>query len=73
MKQFKIIFEYLDNTWITSCEELRITLEGHSFDELISRIKMAVKEIVETELNYKGNIKLIITVQDRIEEMKVAG
>ena len=73
MKQFKVVFEYLDNMWIASCEELRITLEEGSFDALIVRMKIAVQEIAELELGHRGDIKLVISMQDRIEEIRAVG
>ena len=73
MKQFKIVFEYIDKMWIASCEELRITLEEGSFDALVIRMKMAIQDIAEVEMNYKGDIKLIITMLDRFEEIKAVG
>ena len=73
MKQFNTIFEYHDKMWIASCEELRITLEEGSFDALVIRMKIAIQEIAEVELGHKGDIKLVITTQDRIEEIKAVG
>jgi len=64
MKQFKTVFEYLDKMWIASCDELRITLEEGSFDALVVRMKIAVQEIAELELGHKGDIKLLISMQD---------
>ena len=71
--QFRTVFEYFEKMWIASCEELRITLEEGSFDALVVRMKIAIQEIAEVELGHKGDIKLIITVQDRIEEIKAVG
>ncbi|MCL2408697.1 MAG: DUF1902 domain-containing protein [Oscillospiraceae bacterium] len=73
MRQLKTVFEYLDKMWVASCEELRITLEEGSFDALVVRMKIAVQDIAEVELGHKGDIKLIITMQDRIEEIKAVG
>ncbi|MCL2856892.1 MAG: DUF1902 domain-containing protein [Oscillospiraceae bacterium] len=73
MKQFKTVFEYIDKMWIASCDELKITLEEGSFDALVVRMKIAVQEIAEVELGHKGDIKLVITTQDRIEEIKAVG
>jgi len=73
MKQFKTVFEYLDKMWIASCAELRITLEEGSFDALVVRMKIAIQEIAELELGHTGDIKLVITMQDRIEEIKAVG
>ena len=73
MKQFITVFEYSDGMWIASCDELRITLEAGSFDALVVRMKIAIQEIAELELGHKGDIKLLITMQDRIDEIKAVG
>ena len=73
MRQFKTVFEYFDKMWIASCEELKITLEEGSFDALVIRMKIAIQEIAELELGHKGDIRLIITMQDRIDEIKAVG
>ncbi len=70
MMQFKTVFEYSNKMWIAHCEELRITLEEGSFDALTVRMKIAIQEIAELELGYKGDINLLITVKDRIENIK---
>ena len=73
MKQFEIVFEYHDKIWIASCDELRITLEEGSFDALVVRMKVAIQEIVELELGFKGDIKLLIIMKNRIENIKAVG
>ena len=73
MKQYKTVFEFIDKMWIASCEELKITLEEGSFDALAIRMKIAIQEIADVELGYKGDIRLVISVPDRIEEIKAAG
>ena len=73
MRQFRTVFTYYDKTWIASCDELRITLEEGSFDALVIRMKVAIQEIAEIELGYKGDIRLIISVQERIDEIKAVG
>ena len=73
MKQFKTIFEYHDRMWVANCEELKITLEEGSFDALVVRMKTAIQEIAALELGHKGDIRLIITMQDRIDEIKAVG
>ena len=72
MRQFKTVFEYHDKMWIASCDELKITLEEGSFDALVVRMKIAIQEIAEVELGHKGDIRLVITMKDRIEEIKAA-
>ena len=73
MKQFKTVFEYFDKVWIANCEELRLTLEEGSFDALIVRMKIAIQDIAQEELGHKGDICLLITMKDRIEEIKAVG
>jgi len=70
LRQFTIVLEYHDNIWIAQCDELRITLEGNSFDALVARMKIAIQEIAEVELGYYGDMRLVITVQDRIDDIK---
>ena len=70
MKRFTTIFEYSDKIWLARCEELRITLEEGSFDALVVRMKIAIQEIAEVELGHKGDIQLVITMQERIDEIK---
>ena len=55
MMQFIAVFEYFDKTWIASCKELKITLEEGSFDALAIRMKIAIQEIADIELGYKGD------------------
>ena len=70
MKQFRAVFSYCDKTWIASCDELRITLEEGSFDALVVRMKIAIQELAELELGYKGDIELLINMQDRVDRIK---
>jgi hypothetical protein len=70
MLQFKMIFEYSDKMWIAHCDELKITLEGNSFDALAVRMKTAIQEIALLEYGHRGDINLLITVKDRIESIK---
>ena len=60
MKQLKIKFVWTgDNRmWYATCDELRITLEDGSFDALALRMKLAIRDIVETELKYMDDIQL---------------
>jgi len=73
MKQFRVVFEYAEKMWIASCDELRLTLEEGSFDALVVRMKIVIQDIAEVELGYKGDIRLTITMPDRIEEIKAVG
>jgi hypothetical protein len=70
MRQFETVFEYCDKMWIASCNELKITLEEGSFDALVIRMKIAIQEIAEVEFGHKGDIRLKISMRDRIDEIK---
>jgi len=72
MRQFKVIIEYGEKMWIAKCEELRVTLEEGSFDALIVRMKVAIQEIVELELEHKGDISLAISMKERVDKIKMA-
>ena len=72
MRQFRAVFEYIDKMWIANCEELKLTLEEGSLDALVVRMKIAVQDIAEVELGHKGDIKLVISMRDRIEEIRTA-
>ena len=60
MKQFEVKFIWTgDNRmWYATCDELRITLEEGSFDALALRMKLAIQDVAETELEYMGDIQL---------------
>ena len=72
MNQYDIFVEFCDKSWIASCNELRLTLEDGSLDALVVRMKVAIQEIAEIELGYNGNIRLVISFCDRLEEIKAA-
>ena len=73
MKHFKVIFEYHEKMWIANCEELRLTLEEGSFDALIGRMKIAIQDIAQNELGHNDDIQLLITMKDRLAEIKAMG
>jgi len=72
VKKYDVIFTYIGKMWMASCKELNITLEEGSFDALVVRMKVAIQDIVEVELGYKGDIELKISVKDRVEIIKAA-
>ena len=73
MKQFKIKFVWTgDNRmWYANCDELRVTLEEGSFDALALRMRLAIQDVVETELRHMGDIHLIYEIE-RIDVIKKA-
>jgi hypothetical protein len=70
MKQFNVMFKFVENIWIANCSELNVTLSEGSFDALVIRMKVAIQDIAEVELGYKDDIRLVISVQDRVEDIK---
>ena len=70
MKQFKVVFEFHNKLWVASCGELRITLEEGSFDALLVRMKIAIQETAAVELGHNGDIRLVISMLDRVDEIK---
>ena len=70
MKRFHIVFEYVDKKWVASCTELRITLEEGSFDALVVRMKVAIQEVAELELGIHNGFELLISMSDRVDEIK---
>ena len=70
MRKFTVVFEYCEKMWIATCDELRITLEEGSFDALVVRMKVAIQDIADVELGHKGDIQLVMTMQERVDEIK---
>ena len=59
--------------WIAqlSNEKFALTTDHVSFDALLERVKIAVEDIAEVELGYKGDIKLILDVKRTINILAV--
>ena len=57
-----------ERIWIaqSSNDKFALTTDHVSFDALIERVKTAIEDIAETDLGYKGNIKLILDVDRTI-------
>ena len=53
-----------ENIWVaqTSNDKFALTTDHVSFDALLERVKVAIEDIAEVELGYKGDIKLILDV-----------
>jgi len=60
---FDVKFVWTDKIWYAKCEELNTTLEDGSFDVLLFRIKMAIPEMAELNLGYKGEIRLRYAIE----------
>ena len=53
-----------EKIWVaqSSNDKFALTTDHVSFDALLERVKIAIEDIAEVELNYKGEIKLILDV-----------
>ena len=60
MKTYTVKMIWDDGIWYTSTnQDLGITLESDSFDTLVERVRTAVPEMLELNLNYTGTFKLV--------------
>ena len=70
--EFMVKFKWYDDEriWLatSSSDKFALTLDHVSFDALVERVKIAICDIVENELNYNGEIKIKI-VTERIISM----
>ena len=57
-----------ENIWVaqSSNSKFALTTDHVSFDALIERVKIAIEDIAEVELGYRGDIKLILDVSRTI-------
>jgi hypothetical protein len=64
--EFTVKFTWYDDEriWLaqTSNDRFAMTLDHGSFDALLERVKIAIGDIAEVDLGYKGEIKLILDV-----------
>ena len=53
-----------ESIWVAqaSTEQFAITTDHVSFDALLERVKIAVEDIAEIDLKYRGEIRLILEV-----------
>jgi len=64
--EFIVKFTWYDdeNIWVAQCsnDKFALTTDHGSFDALLERVKIAIEDIAEVDLGYKGKIKLILDV-----------
>ncbi|MCL2236303.1 MAG: DUF1902 domain-containing protein [Defluviitaleaceae bacterium] len=74
--EFIVKFTWYDdeNIWLatSSNEKFAMTLDHGSFDALLERVKVALYDIAEIDLGYKGEIKLKLEVHRTISMDVVA-
>ena len=53
-----------ERIWLatSSTEGFALTLDHGSFDALLERVKIAIQDIAEVDLGYKGEIKLKLEI-----------
>ena len=52
-----------DKIWYAKCDNLKITLESGSFDELALRMRLAVRDVVVNEHKFKGDVDLDYVIE----------
>ncbi|MDR0221157.1 MAG: DUF1902 domain-containing protein [Lachnospiraceae bacterium] len=62
-----------ENVWIarSSNDKFALTFDHGSFDALLERVKIAIADIAEVDLGFKGEIKLTLEI-DRIISLNTA-
>ena len=60
----KVTWHDDENIWVaqTSNDRFALTTDHVSFDALLERVKVAIEDIAEVDLGYKGDIKLVLDV-----------
>jgi len=62
-----------DGIWYTRTdEEIGLVLESGSFDALVERVRIALPEMLELNLGYTGEVRIIFE-SERIDTMKAVG
>ena len=61
----KVTWHDDENIWVAQCsnDKFALTSDHGSFDALLERVKIIIEDIVEVDLGYKGDIKLILDVE----------
>jgi len=64
--EFTVKFTWYDDEkiWLatSSSDDFALTLDHGSFDALLERVKIAMQDIAENELGYKGEIKMKLEI-----------
>ena len=62
-----------DGIWYTQTdEEIGLVLESGSFDALVERVRIALPEMLELNLGYTGEVRIIFE-SERVDTMKAVG
>ncbi|MDR0249476.1 MAG: DUF1902 domain-containing protein [Oscillospiraceae bacterium] len=73
--EFTVKFTWYDdeNIWVaqSSNDKFALTFDHGSFDALLERVKTAIEDIAETDLNYKGEVRLTLEI-DRTLSLNTA-
>jgi hypothetical protein len=68
--EFTVKFTWYDDekVWLatSSSDKFAMTLDHGSFDALLERVKIAMQDIAEIELGYKGEVKLKLEIDRTI-------
>ena len=68
----KIVWD--DGVWVAEADddEFGLVLESDSFDALVERVKMAVKDLLEVDLKYTGEVRFVIHAEREDKIMALA-
>ena len=62
-----------DGVWFTKAdEELGLVLESNSFDALVERVRIALPEMLELNLGYTGEVRIVFEAE-RVDTLKAVG
>jgi len=64
--EFTVKFTWYDDEkiWLatSSSDDFAMTLDHGSFDALLERVKVAIHDIAESDLGYKGEVRLKLEI-----------
>ncbi len=73
--ELAVRFKWYDDEriWLatSSNDKFALTLDHGSFDALLENVKTAIRDIIENDLGYKGEMKLKLEVDRTIQEVIV--
>ncbi|MCL1844967.1 MAG: DUF1902 domain-containing protein [Defluviitaleaceae bacterium] len=71
--KLKIVWD--DGIWVAEADDddFGLVLESDSFDALVERVKIAVKDTLEVDLKYTGEVRFVIQAEREDKIMALAG
>ncbi len=71
MRKYDVKLIYEDGMWYSEMmdNDINLTLESGSFNDLIERVKIAVQDILETDFKYTGDVQFLFQAE-RVDSIK---